>query len=98
VRAAGLLCDLRVPWVKKPTETICSSQLLAAVLPGTAVKQQTSAIKPNASKEGSFITSLGSLFQGLTTLTVKNFFLTSSLNLSSSSLHSFPLVPSLAAL
>ena len=44
-----------------------------------------SSLALNASREGTSTTSLGNLFQGLTTLTVKNCFLTSSLNLPSSS-------------
>jgi len=46
----------------------------------------------NASREGASTTSLGNLFQCLTTPTVKNFFLISSLNLPSSSLKPFHLV------
>jgi len=46
----------------------------------------------NASREGAFTTALGNLFQYLTTLPEKNFFLISSLNLPSCSLKPFPLV------
>jgi len=42
--------------------------------------------------------SLGNLFQCLTTLTIRNLFLISSLNLPSSSLKTFPLIPLLCAL
>ena len=52
----------------------------------------------NASREGASTTSLGNLFQCLTTLTVQNFFLISSLNLPSSSLKLVPLVLLLHAL
>ena len=52
----------------------------------------------NASREGAFTVSLGDLFQCLTTLTVKNFFLKSSLNLPSSSLKPFHLILLLHAL
>ena len=52
----------------------------------------------NASREGACTTSLGNLFQWLTTLTVKHYFLVSSPNLPSSSLKPFPLVPSQHAL
>jgi len=46
----------------------------------------------NVSRDGASTTSLGSLGQGLTTLTVKNVFLLSSLNLPSFSLKPLPLV------
>ena len=52
----------------------------------------------NIAREGAATASLGNLCQGLTALTVQNFFLVSSLNLPSFSLKSFPLVPSLHAL
>ena len=51
-----------------------------------------SSLALNASREGTSTTSLGNLFQCLTTLTVKNFFLISSLNLPSSSLKPLSLV------
>jgi len=46
----------------------------------------------NTAREGAATASLGSLFQCFTTLTVKNFFLISNLNLPSFSLQPFPLV------
>jgi len=49
-------------------------------------------------REGASTTSLGNLFQCLTTLTEKNFFLISNLNLLSFSLKLLPLVLSLQAL
>ena len=49
-------------------------------------------------REGASAASLGNLFQGLTTFTVKNFFLTSNLNLPSFGLKPLPLVLSLHAL
>jgi len=52
----------------------------------------------NTAREGAATTSLGNLFQRPTTLSVKNFFLTSSLNLPSSSLKPLPLVLSLHSL
>ena len=52
----------------------------------------------NGSRDGASPTSLGNLGQGFTTLTVKNFFLISSLNLPSFSLKPFPLALSLQAL
>ena len=50
------------------------------------------------SRSGASTTSLGNLFQCLTTLRVKTFFLMSNLNLPSFSLNSLPLVLSLYAL
>ncbi|KAK4830124.1 hypothetical protein QYF61_008551 [Mycteria americana] len=52
----------------------------------------------DTSNDGASITSLGNLFLFLTTLTVKNFFLTSNLNLPSFSLKQLTLVLSLRAL
>ena len=52
----------------------------------------------NASREGAATASLGNLFQCLTTLMVKNFFLIFDLNLPSFSLKPLPLVLSLRAL
>jgi len=49
----------------------------------------------NTAREGAATASLGSLGQGLTTLMVKDFFLTSNLNLLSFSLEPVPLVLSL---
>jgi len=49
----------------------------------------------NTAREGAATASLGNPGQGLTTLTVKNFFLTSNLNLTSFSLKPLPLVLSL---
>jgi len=49
----------------------------------------------STAREGAATASLGSLGQGLTTLTVKNLFLISNLNLPSFSLEPFPLVLSL---
>ena len=46
----------------------------------------------NTARQGAATASLGNLCQGLTTLTVKNFFLTSNLNLPSFSLEPLPLV------
>ena len=64
----------------------------------TRLLKAPSSLALNASRKGAFTTSLGNLFQCLTTLTVKNFFLTSSLNLPFSSLKPFPLVLSLPVL
>ena len=50
----------------------------------------------NTSSDRAFTTSLGSLFQHLTTLSVNNFPLTSTLNLPSFCLKTFPLVLSLS--
>ena len=50
----------------------------------------------STSRDGASTVSLGSLCQSLTTLWVKDFFLTSNLNLPSSSLKLFPLVLSLS--
>jgi len=44
-RAAGLLCDLGVPWMKELAEPHCTSPSVAAVLAGKAPKQRTSAIE-----------------------------------------------------
>jgi len=52
----------------------------------------------NIAREGAATASLGNLGQGLTTLMVKNFFLTSNINLPSFSLKLSPLVLSLYAL
>uniref|UniRef100_A0A8C2T4P3 BAG family molecular chaperone regulator 1 n=1 Tax=Coturnix japonica TaxID=93934 RepID=A0A8C2T4P3_COTJA len=52
----------------------------------------------NTSRDGASTTSLGSLFQGLTTLLVKNFPLTSNLNLPAFNLKPFPCVLLLSAL
>jgi len=52
----------------------------------------------NTSREGSFTTSLGNLFHYLTTLTEKNFFLISNLNVPSHSLMSSPIVLSVPLL
>ena len=49
----------------------------------------------NTSRDGDSTTSLGSLFQGLITLSVKNFFLISNLNLLWCNFRPFPLVLSL---
>ena len=46
----------------------------------------------NTAREGAATASLSNLFQCFTTLTVKNFFLISNLNLPSFSLQPFPLV------
>jgi len=52
----------------------------------------------NTAREGAATASLGNLFQCFTTLTVKNFFFVSNLNLPSFSLKPLPLVLSLHAL
>jgi len=52
----------------------------------------------NTAREGAATASQGKLVQCFTTLMVKNFFLTSNLNLPSFSLESFPLVLSLHTL
>ena len=57
-----------------------------------------SSLALNTSWEETSTTLLGNLFQCLTTLTVKNFFLISSLNLPASSLKPFPLILLLPAL
>ena len=57
-----------------------------------------SSLALNDTRDGAPTALLGSLFQCLTTLTVKNFFLISSLNLPSSGLKPFPLILLLPAL
>ena len=52
----------------------------------------------NVPKDGASTTSLGNLCQGFTTLSIKHFFLISSLNLPSFSLNPLPLVLSQQAL
>jgi len=61
----------------------------------TRVLQALSNLALNTAREGAATGSLGNLGQGLTALTVKNFFLMSNLNLLSFSLKPLPLVPSL---
>jgi len=64
----------------------------------TRLPRATSSLALNASREGAPTTSLGNLFQCVTTLWVKNFLLGSNLNLPCLSLKPFPLVPSLSTL
>ena len=58
----------------------------------TRLPRATSSLALNASRDGASTTSLGNLFQRVTTLWVKNFFLISNLNLPCLSLKPFPLV------
>ena len=64
----------------------------------TRLLKAPSSLALNTAREGAATTFLGNLGQGLTALTVKNFFLISSLNLPSFSLKPLPLVLSLQAL
>ena len=61
----------------------------------TRLPRATSSLALNASRDGASTTSLGNLFQCITTLCVKNFLLISNLNLPCLSLKPFPLVLSL---
>jgi len=72
--------------------------LLRARAPSTSPGCSTPCPNSNPAREGAATASLGSLGQGLPTLTVKDFFLTSNLNLLSFSLKPLPLVLSLHAL
>ena len=58
----------------------------------TRLPRATSSLALNASRYGASTASLGNLFQCVITLWVKNFFLTSNLNLPCPSLKPFPLV------
>ena len=75
-----------------------SDRLVPTPAVGRDTSQQTrlltapSSLALSASREGASPASLGNLCQCLTTLTVKNFFLISCLNLTSSSLKPFPLL------
>ena len=62
----------------------------------TRLPRATSSLALNASRDGASTTSLGNLFQCVTTLCVKNFLLISNLNLPCLSLKPFPLVLSLS--
>ena len=64
----------------------------------TKLFKAPSSLALNAYREGASTASLGNLFQCLTTLAVKNFFLVSSLNLPFSCLKLFPPILSLHAL
>eukprot|EP00198_Chlamydomonas_reinhardtii_P004847 XP_001694183.1 predicted protein [Chlamydomonas reinhardtii] len=64
----------------------------------TRLPRATSSLALNASRDGASTTFLGNLFQGITTLCVKKFFLLSNLNLPCPSLKPFPLVLSLSAI
>ena len=64
----------------------------------TRLPRATSSLASNASRDGASTTSLGNLFQCVTTLWVKNFLLISYLNLPCLSLKPFPLVVSLSTL
>jgi len=64
----------------------------------TRLLRAPSSLALNTAREGAATASLGSLGQCFTTLTVKNFFLISHLNLPSFSLQPFPLVLSLHTL
>ena len=62
----------------------------------TRLPRATSSPALNVSRDGASTTYLGNLFQCVTTLWVKNFFLISNLNLPRLSLEPFPLVLSLS--
>jgi len=62
----------------------------------TRLPRATSSLTFNACRDGASTASLGNLFQCITTLCVKNFFLISNLNLPCLSLRPFPLVLSLS--
>jgi len=62
----------------------------------TRLPRATSSLALNASGDGASTTSLGNLFQCVTTICVKNFLLISNLNLPYLSLKLFPLVLSLS--
>ena len=64
----------------------------------TRLPRATSSLALNASRDGASTASLGNLFQCVTTLCVKNFLLTSNLNLPCLSFKPFPLVLSLSTL
>ena len=64
----------------------------------TKLPRATSSLALSASRDGASTTSLGNLFQCVTTLCVKNFLLISNLNLPYLSLRPFPLVLSLFTL
>jgi len=64
----------------------------------TRVLKVPSSLGLNTAREGATRASLGNLGQHITTLTVKNFFLISNLNLPSFSLKLLPLVLSLCVL
>jgi len=64
----------------------------------TRLLRASSSLALNTAREGAATVSLGNLFQCLATLTEKNFFLISNLNLPSFSLKPLPLVLSLLAL
>jgi len=64
----------------------------------TRLPKALSNLTLNTSREGASTAPLSNLLQRLTTLTIKNFFLISSLNLPSLSLKPLPLVLSLCAL
>jgi len=61
----------------------------------TRLPRATSSLALNASRDGASTTSLGNLFQSITTLCVKNFLLMSNLTFPCLSLTPFPLVLSL---
>uniref|UniRef100_A0A8C2Y8F8 Ankyrin repeat and sterile alpha motif domain containing 1B n=1 Tax=Coturnix japonica TaxID=93934 RepID=A0A8C2Y8F8_COTJA len=71
---------------------------IVALLQGKSYSVTSPCPTLNTSKDGASTTSLGSLFQDLTTLLVKNFPLTSNLNLPSFNLKPFPRVLLLSAL
>ena len=88
-----------IDWlVSEGTSKLTLFQFPAVVwLPPTRLPRTPSNLVWNASRDGASTASLGSLCQCLTALWVKNFFLTSNLNLPSFSLKPFPLVLSLSA-
>ena len=75
---------------------ICSSA--PSPSPQTRLLKAPSSLALNTSREGASTTSLGNLFQFLTTLTVKNFFLISNINLPSFSSKLLPPILSLHSL
>ncbi|KAK4832092.1 hypothetical protein QYF61_020707 [Mycteria americana] len=78
-------CDSLQPWDSAPSfHQVIQSPIIRLL-------KAPSNLALNTSRDGAATTSLGNLFQGLTTLIVKNFFLISNLNLPSCSLKPLPL-------
>ena len=94
----------RMAWVEKDhndhrvsTPRLCANHQRIANHQ-SRLPRATSSVVLNASSDGTSTTSLGNLFQCITTLWVKNFLLISNLNLPCLSLRPFPLVLSLSTL
>ena len=88
-------------WVEKDHNGhLVSTPLLMCRVANHQIRlpRATSSLALNASRDGAFTTSLGNLFQCVTTLWVKNFLLISNLTLPCLSLRPFSLVLSLSTL